>query len=209
MSFSASIASKKYRGINPISLIRSFIYDLLPKTIAHKERNTNPSMPDRAKYQNTTLFDEGWKFYLQLGLGNCGEHAQICFHAFKTLMQKGEKTNYASLLKNVIYSGHRFVDHAFVVGGFELESIRYSKVAPKGAYWSIPDILQKLSEENNEANSFVVDAYMQDARSMNLRQFLTHLQKLQANDPKKRQECNFANFKAQYPAKFPKLITDP
>jgi len=191
---------------NPISFIRSTIYTSLPKYLLTKAGKPNPTKSEYQDYLNAALYSEGWKLYLQFGFGNCGEHAQVCYHAFKTLMENGTTTNYKKLFKNIIYTGHLFTDHAFLVGGFELSEVRYRKAKPSAMYWDIEEIVRKLKTAKKEMDAFVVDAYMQNVRSMNLEDFLTYLLTQQARNADDREMLKYARFVDQYPEKPPVVI---
>ena len=194
--------SKENSFANPITYIRSAIYNDFPKLHAIRTGKMKLTLDEYSQVRAEIKQNEGWKIYLQLGVGNCGEHAQTSFHALTTLMKMGVKTNYQELLKNVILTGHRFADHGFVIGGFEIKEAKQSKDQRKFPYWNIADRLNQLPPGED---GFVIDPYMQNIRGMTARQFLKRTIEEFADTQEEVKQYKEAHFIEQYPAGYPKI----
>ena len=145
---------------------------------------------------------------MQIGVGHCGEHAKIAYLVLLALMNFPE---IRASLKSVILSGQANVDHAFVIGGFQVRRIVHTTVQSRSntaramnARISVMSLADNLPPG---VDGFVCDPYLaRSAMSQTARGLLDRLRTLRNRNSR----TEFVSFDLAFPTSpSPQEVTVP
>jgi hypothetical protein len=122
----------------------------------------------------------GTSLWLQLGVGHCGEHADIGFDVLQQVMS----ANPGGPIQSIIRGGNANIDHAFVLINLAVDSVFETRVLnSKNQLFSVGQVilvfdLEYALKQPGNGDALVLDAYLQlsrfDAEAKKLLHSLRH-----------------------------------